>query len=556
MGGGEAEYLDAVGEDEDPEGTADVAERLGIAGRAFLCLSGTPFRAIASLEFGDDQIFNWTYTDEQRAKGAFVREHPDAWNPYGALPRMHLLVYQLPDALQQVAIDTTRDEFDLNEFFKASGTGNGAVFTHKDQIQGWLDWLRGQNVEAVVAALEHGTAKPFPYADTNVLPYMNHSVWFLPSVASVFAMRNLLGEPHNLPYWGQFVVLPVAGSGAGVGPEALPPVLKAIGNGYDSKTITLTCGKLLTGVTIPQWSSILMLCNLEAPETYFQAAFRVQSPWSVWNPEGDNPNEERILKPACLTIDFAPTRGLRLFADYGMRLGSGVDADEDVRELGRFLPVLGFDGTQMRPVDVDEIIDIAFETSTIDTRRMESRRFISPSVAKLEGLSEHVRRALERVTKAGQASSESSEDEVTINETTELDDITSSSGSGGADSETERDNGDDLSNDDLAERLSFLAKRVNAFMYLSDVIEKNLHDVLTTDELELFRAVMELQRDEMTGLVDAGLFNEQAMRLAIHQFRRADVDSFSYVGFNPRKTEEAGGSTAPANEQGGQPLEY
>jgi hypothetical protein len=557
VGGGEAEYLEALGEDEDPEGTGDVAKRLGVAGKAFLCLSGTPFRAIASLEFGDDQIFNWTYTDEQRTKEAFAREHPDAWNPYGALPQMQLLVYKLPEVLRRVAVDTTRDEFDLNEFFKASGSGRAAVFTHKDQVQGWLEWMRGQDVGAVVAALERGTAKPFPYADTNVLPYMNHSVWFLPSVASAFAMRNLLGEAQNLPYWGQYIVLPVAGSGpgVGVGAEALPPVLEAIGNGYDSKTITLTCGKLLTGVTIPQWSAILMLCNLEAPETYFQAAFRVQSPWSVLNPEGNDPNEERVHKPACLTIDFAPTRALRLFADYGMRLGSGIDADEDVRELSRFLPVLGFDRTEMRSIDVDEIIDIAFETSTVDTRRMDSRRFISPSVAKFEGLSDHVRRALERVTRAAQAASESSEEGVTINETVELDETTSNSDPSGDDAGTEPDDGDGLSDNDLAERLSFLAKRINAFMYLSDVIEKNLHDVLTTDELELFRTVMQLQRDEMTALVDAGLFNEQAMRLAIHQFRRADVASFSYLGLHPRTTADTGEATTPANEQGGRPIE-
>jgi hypothetical protein len=98
---------------------------------------------------------------------------------------------------------------------------------------------------------------------------------------------------------------------AGIGLEALPPVRKAIGSGFDTKTITLSCGKLTTGVTVPQWSSILMLRNLKSPETYFQAAFRVQSPWSIKNPNGDNPNEEEILKPVCFVFDFAPTRALR-----------------------------------------------------------------------------------------------------------------------------------------------------------------------------------------------------------------------------------------------------
>src|SRR5699024_6713685 len=97
----------------------------------------------------------------------------------------------------------------------------------------------------------------------------------------------------------------------GVGLEALRPVREAIGNGYASKTITLTVGKLTTGVTVPQWSAILMLRNLQAPETYFQAAFRVQSPWVIRNPDGDDPHAEAILKPACFVFDFAPTRALR-----------------------------------------------------------------------------------------------------------------------------------------------------------------------------------------------------------------------------------------------------
>jgi hypothetical protein len=295
----------------------------------------------------------------------------------------------------------------------------------------------------------------------------------------------------------------------------------------------LTCGKLLTGVTVPQWSAILMLNNLEAPESYFQAAFRVQSPWSVWNPKGDDPHHEQVIKPACLVIDFAPTRALRLFADYGMRLGEGRDADADVRDLARFLPVLGFDGTEMRPVDVDTIIDIAFESASIDTRAMNSKRFISASPTKLESLSDDVRRALERVTKGGDTGAGVDEDDETIiNETPELDGTSGGSGSGGSGSE---DGGDEVeSTSDLEDRLAFLAKRVNAYMYLSDIVEKNVKDVLETEEDKLFRAIFELDSNQLGALFDAGLLNEQAMRLAIHQFRRADEASFSYIGINPR----------------------
>ena len=123
-------------------------------------------------------------------------------------------------------------------------------------------------------------------------------------------MANLLAERHNI-FWHDYKVVVAAGSSAGIGLEALPPVRDAIGNGFDTKTITLSCGKLTTGVTVAQWSSILMLRNLKSPETYFQSAFRVQSPWSIKNPNGDNPNQEEILKPVCFVFDFAPTRALR-----------------------------------------------------------------------------------------------------------------------------------------------------------------------------------------------------------------------------------------------------
>ncbi|MBD2114929.1 MULTISPECIES: restriction endonuclease [Cyanophyceae] len=540
VGGGETELANARGADSEEDDSKDLVERLdNIKGKVFLCLSGTPFRAIASNEFSDEQIFNWTYTDEQRAKEEFAANYPDQRNPYGALPQMNLLVYQLPKKLREVAIGGKRNEFDLNTFFAATGNGKRASFTHRDQVQAWLDWLRGQDVGAAVQVLDVSTAKPFPYADTNVLPYMNHSVWFLPAVASVFAMRNLLAEPHNAVSWGQFTVLPVAGKQAGDGADALPPVREAICSGYDTKTITLTCGKLLTGVTVPQWSAILMLKNLEAPESYFQAAFRVQSPWSVWNPDGTNPNEERVLKPACLVLDFAPTRALRLFADYGMRLGRGMDADNDVKELSKYLPVLGFDGTRMQPVDVDEIIDTAFQTTTVDTRWMQSRKFINPDASKLELLSEEVRRALICVTKQRQSDRSADEDENVINKTPELKEGEGNTSNDSEDGGSNTDQEDDLPEEDLANRLSFIAKRINAFMYLSDDIEKNLKDVLATDEAELFRMVMELRKDEMAALVDAGLFHEQAMRLAIHQFRRADVASFRYTGLDPRSGPES-----------------
>ena len=195
-----------------------------------------------------------------------------------------------------------------------------------------------------------GTRPPFPYSDVRLLPYLQHSFWFLPNVAACDAMANLLAEKQNA-FWHDYEVLVVAGPSAGIGLDALPPVRQAIADGHDTKTITLSCGKLTTGVTVKQWSSILMLRNLNSPETYFQAAFRVQSPWSIKNPDGNDPNAEAVLKPVCFVFDFAPTRALRQIADYGAGLSPETpNPEQAVEELVKFLPVLAYDGSNMTQV--------------------------------------------------------------------------------------------------------------------------------------------------------------------------------------------------------------
>lgn len=152
-----------------------------------------------------------------------------------------------------------------------------------------------KTIEEILAPKPEARLRVYAYSIDDV-PYLQHSFWFLPNVAACHAMANLLTERQNT-FWHDYQAIVAAGTSAGIGLEALPPVRQAIGSGFETKSITLSCGKLTTGVTVAQWSSILMLRNLKSPETYFQAAFRVQSPWSIKNPNGDNPNEEEILKP-------------------------------------------------------------------------------------------------------------------------------------------------------------------------------------------------------------------------------------------------------------------
>lgn len=516
---------------------ADEIEFLPITTRAYLYLSGTPFKALATGEFIEEQIFNWTYTDEQRAKQDWSTRHPDKKNPYEALPEMRLMTYQMPDELIAIANQGEFDEFDLGEFFSATGTGAEATFVHKNDVQKWLNILRGSYAATQVDNLKLGAQKPpFPYSDVRLLPYLNHSFWFLPTVASCHAMANLLAEKQNT-FFHEYKVLTVAGTGAGVGLAALPPVTSAIGSGFDSKTITLSCGKLTTGVTVPQWSSILMLRNLNSPETYFQAAFRVQSPWSITNPEGDDPHKEEVLKPVCFVFDFAPTRALRQIAEYGSGLSpETTNPEEAVKDLVNFLPVLAYDGSHMTQVDAGGILDIAMAgtSATLLARKWESallvnvdndtlRRIMnSPkameAIMNIEGfraLGSDVFETVINQSEKVKAAKAAMGDSITATEKKEL-------------SEEEREYRSKRKQ--IQEKLIKFATRIPAFMYLTDFRENTLKDVITKLEPELFRTVTGLTVDDFNLLVSLNVFNSSHMNQAIFAFRRYEDASLSYTG--------------------------
>lgn len=512
-------------------------EFLPITTEAYLYLSGTPFKALATGEFIEEQIFNWTYTDEQRAKEEFAARNPGKWNPYGALPQMRLLTYQMPEELLAIASAGQFDEFDLNEFFSATETGKGAQFKHKDDVQKWLDIIRGQYAPKSLESLKTGTRPPFPYSDVRLLPYLQHSLWFLPNVAACHAMANLLAERHNT-FWHDYDVVVAAGASAGIGLAALPPVRKAIGNGFDTKTITLSCGKLTTGVTVPQWSSILMLRNLKSPETYFQAAFRVQSPWSIKNPNGDNPNEEEILKPICFVFDFAPTRALRQISEYGIGLSPNeANPENAVKDLVSFLPVLAYDGANMTQVDAGGILDIAMAgtSGTLLARKWESallvnvdndtlRRVLSnpeamAAVERIEGWRSLGDKIIETIInkseKVKELKNKAKNKELTEKQKKQL-----------TDEEREYKSKRKL----VQEKLIKFATRIPAFMYLTDFRENTLQDVITKLEPDLFRAVTGLTVEDFHLLVRLKVFNTEQMNQAVFAFRRYEDASLCYTG--------------------------
>ena len=502
---------------------------------AYLYLSGTPFRAISSGEFIEEQIYNWTYSDEQKAKIEWQPEQGK--NPYTALPRMVMLTYQLPDAIRDVAIKGEFNEFDLNLFFQANGEGEHAKFTYENEVQKWLDLIRGNFAETTIDNLKLGAEKPpMPFTDTRLLNVLSHTFWFLPTVAACYAMNNLIQQRQN-KFYQDYQIIVAAGSDAGIGVSALPPVKNAMANPLKTKTITLSCGKLTTGVSVAPWTGIFMLRNSSSPETYFQAAFRVQTPWVLRGHDASNPNNELIVKNECYVFDFAPDRALRQIADYSCRLNIDESNPESkVAEFIKFLPVLAYDGSSMKQIDAAGILDMAMSgtTATLLARRWESALLVNVDNSTLEklmrnqdamnalmniegfrSLNQDIETIINKSNSVKKAKQEASERELTKEEKKQL---------------TEEEKEYKSMRKQVQEKLIKFATRIPVFMYLSDYRERSLKDVVTQLEPALFKKVTGLTQKDFELLVSLGVFNSSLMNDAVYKFKRYEDASLEYTG--------------------------
>ena len=512
---------------------------LPISTRYYLFLSGTPFRAINNGEFIEEQIFNWTYSDEQRAKA----EWKGSGNPYLSLPRMVMLTYRMPDEIQDVARQGEFDEFDLNVFFAAEGKGDSARFKYENEVQKWLDLIRGGYLPASVDDLKLGQDKrpPMPYSDTRLLSVLSHTLWFLPNVASCFAMANLLKQRQNR-FYHDYKVTVCAGTGAGIGLDALWPVQAAMGDPLETKTITLTCGKLTTGVTVKPWTGIFMLRNLKSPETYFQAAFRVQSPWEVKNEEGNR----TIMKNECYVFDFALDRALRQISDYSCRLDINESNPEaKVGEFIKFLPVLAYDGSSMKEVDAQDILDIALAgtSATLLAKRWESALLVNVDNDTLKRLldSPEAMRALMNI----EGFRNLNNDLTTIINKSEAVKKAKKENPKPTDKEKKEISAEEKEmkskRKQIQEKLIKFATRIPVFMYLTDYRERCLKDVITQLEPGLFKKVTGLSVEDFNMLCSLGVFNAPLMNDAIFKFNRYEDASLTYTGIDKHTNDEVGG---------------
>lgn len=371
-----------------------------------LHLSGTPFKALASGRFTADQIFNWTYEDEQTARQDWADGTEE--NPYEALPALNMLTYQVSRMITDrlalgVAIDEDESNidftFDLNEFFSTKDSG---FFEHEAEVVKFLDCL----------ALN----EKYPFSTPELRDEIRHSFWLLNRVASAQALQRLLKE-HEV--FKDYEVILAAGDGRDT--DSGVSDAEAVGRSFDrvkaaidraeqvgGKTITLSVGQLTTGVTVPEWTAVMMLSNLSSPALYMQAAFRAQNPCTFMR------GGTVLQKENAYIFDFAPERTLRIFDEFANNLSSTPSSDqtvrrENIRTLLNFFPVIGED-SEGRMVELDAAQVLTFP-QVFKAREVVRRGFLSnllfANVAGIFRYSEHVKEILEKLpeTKQGKPKS-------------------------------------------------------------------------------------------------------------------------------------------------------
>ena len=332
-----------------------------------LNLSGTPFKALAADKFSDEQIYNWTYADEQKAKQEWPKDVEEN-NPYEKLPCLNMFSYQMSQMITDevnkgAEIDGKNIDyaFDLNEFFETNDAGK---FVHEADVKKWLD------------SLTHN--EKYPFSTPELRNELKHTFWLLNRVSSAKALEKLL---KNDPVFENYEIVLAAGNGKSsdddqiINEKALDRVRKAIKT--HDKTITLSVGQLTTGVTVPEWTAVLMLSNIKSPSLYMQAAFRAQNPWEF---EVDGKMHQ---KKTAYVFDFAPERTLMIYDEFANNLspktanggGTSEDRKDNIRTLLNFFPVIAEDNEgKMIELNVNQVLTIP---KTVKAQEVVRRGFMS-----------------------------------------------------------------------------------------------------------------------------------------------------------------------------------
>ena len=327
--------------DEAHEGTqtelgTNVMKELTKPNTKVLSLSGTPFNLIDG--YKEDQIYEWTYIDEQKAKMEWDKSHFGDPNPYAGLPEMNIYTYNLGDLLKDYVDEDIA--FNFREFFRVNNEGK---FVHHSDVKAFVDLL-----------CKKDELSAYPFSNDEYRDIFRHTLWMVPGVKSALALQHML-EEH--PVFQHFSIVNVAGEGdpndESKNLEALELLRKQIGSDPDkSRTITLSCGRLTTGVNVPEWTAVMMISGSfnTAAAGYMQTIFRVQTPATI----------NGRVKEKCYVFDFAPDRTLKVLAETAkISTKAGKTSGNDRKTIGEFLnfcPVIGMSGSKMKNYDVDSML--------------------------------------------------------------------------------------------------------------------------------------------------------------------------------------------------------
>ncbi len=383
-----------------------------------LYLSGTPFKQLAGDQFCDKEIFNWSYADEQDAKAKWDGEE---FNPYESLPQLLMFTYQLGpiiyDQLSRGIVLEDEDEsvdpaFDLNEFFLTNESGK---FVHQEEIKKFLLMLF--------------TGEKYPFSTPELRKELSHTMWYLNRINSAKALYKLMREDEDLkPLFAEYEVVLAAGDGKLTEEEetkrSYDKVKEAIAT-YE-KTITLTVGQLTVGVTIPEWSGVFMLCNMQSPSSYMQAAFRAQNPCYFTDPEGNRYRKERAY-----LFDFDPARTLIIYDQFANNLiretatgGTTEDREKNIKRLLNFFPVLGEDDEgRMVELNAAQVLTIPRKLKSVEVvRHGFMSNFLFANISGIFGAAGFVREILEKLTPAHEEGGKSDKDKLDAISTVQVND--------------------------------------------------------------------------------------------------------------------------------------
>ena len=331
---------DCIIVDEAHEGTQTelgkaVMQELTKANTKILRLSGTPFNLLD--DFKEDEIYTWDYVMEQRAKASWDLTHFGDPNPYASLPTMNIYTYDLGRLLHEFVDEDVA--FNFREFFRVNDNG---TFIHENDVKAFLNLISKEDKDSC-----------YPFANEEYRNIFRHTLWMLPGVKEARALSAML-QSH--PVFQHFKVVNVAGNGDEdeESKDALAAVEEAIGKDPDAtRTITLSCGRLTTGVSVKAWTGVFMLSGSynTAASSYMQTIFRVQTPATI----------NGRVKEQCYVFDFAPDRTLKVIAETAkISSKAGKISGNDRKIMGEFLnfcPIISIEGSKMSQFDVPKMLE-------------------------------------------------------------------------------------------------------------------------------------------------------------------------------------------------------